>query len=270
MKPVFSLAQLTTLSLTPPEMISLAHKLEYDFAGIRMLPSAPGGAAYPLMDDPAMLAETLARMDDTGLRIFDLEMIRIDKHFRAGDYLRFLETGAKLGARAVLIAGDDPIEARMIESYGALCDTAWSFGLTADLEFMPWTVLHDIAGTVRILEAVDRPGCGILIDALHFARSTSLLDEVEALPRRWLHYAQMCDGPSRRPDTVEGLIHAARCDRLLPGEGEFDLAGLFGRLPPDLPISLEIPSDRRMQELGAERWARQVLEASRTLMETIR
>ncbi len=270
MKPVFSLAQLTTLSLAPPDMVSLAHELGYDYAGIRMLPSAPGGTAYPLMDDPAMLAETLARMDDTGLRIFDLEMIRIDARFRVEDFLPFLETGATLGARAVLVAGDDPVEARMIESYGALCDAAWSFGLTVDLEFMPWTVLKDIAGTVRILEAVDRPGCGILIDALHFARSTSRLDEVETLPRRWLHYAQMCDGPARGPDTVEGLIHAARCDRLLPGEGEIDLAGLFGRLPPDLPISLEIPSDRRMPELGAREWARQVLEASRALMAKVR
>ncbi|MER1968952.1 TIM barrel protein [Castellaniella sp. GW247-6E4] len=270
MKPVFSLAQLTALSLPPPDMISLAHTLGYDAAGIRMLPSAPGGIAYCLMDDPVLLQETLTRMDDTGLRIFDLEMIRIDEHFHIDDFLPFLETGARLGAKAVLVAGNDPIEARLIESYGTLCDTAWPLGLSADLEFMPWTVLNNIASTVRILQAVDRPGCGILIDALHFARSDGRLEEIEALPRRWLHYAQMCDGPRQGPDAVEGLIHAARCDRLLPGEGEFDLAGLFGHLPADLPISLEIPNDRRTSELGPQEWVRQVLEACQALMKTIR
>jgi hypothetical protein len=34
------------------------------------------------------------------------------------------------------------------------------------------------------------------------------------------------------------LIHTARCDRLLPGEGGIDLAGLFAVLQPDLPAAL--------------------------------
>jgi sugar phosphate isomerase/epimerase len=270
MKPVFSLAQLTTLNLSPPEMVSLAHRTGYDFTGVRLLPSAPGGIAYPLMDDPAMLRETIARMEDTGTRIFDLEMIRIDPNFKVTDYLHFLETGAKLGAKAMLVAGDDPDEARMIDSYATLCDTAWKFGLTSDLEFMPWTVVNNVSTAARIVGAANRPGAGILVDVLHFARSDSRLEDLEELPREWLHYAQMCDGPAKAPETMDGLIRAARGDRLLPGEGALDIAGIFRRLPSDLPISLEVPSDRRLPDLGPDLWAREVLAAGQAVARTIR
>ena len=37
------------------------------------------------------------------------------------------------------------------------------------------------------------------------------------------------------------IIRQAREDRLLPGEGGLDLRGLLRALPPDLPMSLEIP-----------------------------
>ena len=36
-------------------------------------------------------------------------------------------------------------------------------------------------------------------------------------------------------------MRQAREDRLFPGEGGLDLRGLLGALPPDLPISLEVP-----------------------------
>lgn len=265
MKPVFSLAQLTTLSLAPPEMVSLSHRTGYDYTGVRLLPAAPGGAAYPLMNDPVMLRETIACMEDTGTRIFDLEMIRIDANFKVKDCLPFLETGAKLGAKAMLVAGDDPEEVRMIESYAALCDAAYAYGITSDLEFMPWTKVPDLASAMRVVGGANRPGGGILVDVLHFARSNSRLADLEKIPRGWLHYAQMCDGPAAGPTTTEGLIAAARGDRLLPGEGELDIVGIFSRLPEDLPISLEIPSDRRMPVLGPERWAGEVLAAAKSV-----
>jgi sugar phosphate isomerase/epimerase len=261
MKPVFSLAQLTTLNLSPPEMVSLAHRTGFDLTGVRLLPSAPGGVAYPLMDNPVMLRETLARMEDTGIQIFDLEMIRIDPQFNVTDYLPFMEVGARLGAKAILVAGDEPDEARMIDQFALLCDTAYGYGLTSDLEFMPWTVINNVNSAARIVGAANRPGGGVLVDALHFARSDSSLEDLAALPRAWLHYAQMCDGPLKGPSTREGLIHAARSDRLLPGEGALDIAGIFRRLPADLPISLEVPSDRRLPDLGPDLWAREVLTA---------
>ena len=84
-----------------------------------------------------------------------------------------------------------------------------------------------------------------------------------------MHYIQICDAPAEVPATTEGLIHTARCERLLPGEGGIDLARLFTTLPKDLPISVEIPNDKRAPELGAQEWARQALVASRTMLERL-
>ena len=181
--------------------------------------------------------------------------------FRAADHLPFFEVGAKLGAKALLVAGDDEDEARLTASFAALCEAAAPFGLSADLEFMPWTKVPDARTALRIVLGAAQPNGGVLVDALHVARSATSLADVAAIPRQCLHYAQICDAPAEVPATVEGLIHTARCERLLPGDGGIDLAGIFSMLPRDLPISVEIPHDREVAAIGAEEWARRALAA---------
>ena len=268
-KPLFSLAQLTVLNLTPPEIVSTAARTGYDACGVRLLPAAPGGQAYRLMDDPAMLRETLARMRDTGITVFDLEIIRIDARFNAADYLGFFEVGQKLAAQCILVAGDDPDEARLTASYVTLCEAARPYGLSCDIEFMPWTKIPNLRDAQRIVTAAAQDNGGILIDALHFARSDSRLEEIAQLPRSWLHYAQMCDAPAEIPDTNEGLIRTARNERLLPGDGGIDLTALFSRLPSDLPVSVEIPNDVQCPAMGEEAWARTALLRTQALIGAI-
>lgn len=263
----YSLAALTALPYTPPQMIQLAADTGCAAAGLRLLPAAPGGIAHRLMDNAPMLRETLAVMAGTGVKVLDLEIIRIGAAFDAREYLPFLDVGAQLGAAHVLVAGDDPDEARLTERFAALCDVLRPYGLTADLEFMPWTPCRDLATAKRVVAAAARPNAGVLVDALHFARSGSTLAQLDDMPREWLHYAQMCDGAVPGPTTTEGLIHDARCERLLPGEGGILLRELFARLPADLPVSIEIPSDTRAPKMGYEAWARAAVEATRRVLE---
>lgn len=270
MKPNFSLACLTTLNLTPPQALRLAARLGYANIGVRLLPSAPGGISYPLMTDAAMLADTLAAMAETGVGVFDLEMIRVDEHFKVEDFTPFFEVGQKLGAKAILVAGDDPDHQRLIDNFGRLCDAAARYGLSCDLEFMPWTQVRDLATARKVVATADRANGGILVDALHFARSGSRLEDLDDIPRKWLHYAQLCDGPADVSADRAELIATARGARLLPGEGGIDLAAIFRRLPADLPISLEIPNDRRAPLLGAEAWAREVMAGGRGFMAGLR
>lgn len=261
-----SIAQLIALPYSPPQLVQLAADTGCPACGIRLLPAAPGGVHYPLMDDTTMLRETLARMDATGVRIFDLEIIRIGERFDARDHLAFLEVGQRLNARAVLVAGDDADEARLAANFAALCDAATPFGLTADLEFMPWTAVKDLSTAARIVRTADRPNGGVLVDAIHFARSGSTLEQVRALPREWLHYAQVCDAAVPGPDGVEQLIHDARCARLLPGEGGIALKALFDALPADLPLSIEIPNDVRAPAICYEAWAKAAVDATRRML----
>ena len=266
MPPIYSLAHLTLLDLAPAELIAVAARAGYQKVGLRLLAANPGGAAYPLMEDARALEETLARIRDTGVGVFDLEIIRIGAGFQPSAYLPFFETGARLGAKAMLVAGDDPDEARLAASFAALCEASAPFGLSADLEFMPWTKVADARTALRIVAGAAQPNGGVLVDALHFARSASSLADIAGIPRERLHYAQICDAPAEIPETTEGLIHTARCERLLPGEGGIELAALLRTLPKDLPISVEIPNDKRAPALGAEEWARQALLASKNTL----
>lgn len=262
-----SLAALTLLDQAPPQLVAIAAAAGYRHVGLRLLPSTPGGVAYPLMDDPAALRETLACMADTGVGVFDLEIVRLGADFDAARCGPLFEVGARLGARAVLVGADDTDAARCAQSFAALCEAARPFGLSPNLEFMPWTAVKHLRDAVRLIDAAGRPdNARLLIDALHFARSDSALHEVAALPRGWLQYAQVCDAPAAMPPTVEGLIHTARAERQLPGEGGIDLQGLFAALPADLPLSVEIPDAKRAAAIGPLAWASQALQATRRVL----
>lgn len=261
----FSLAHLTVLDVPPPRMAEMAARAGYHHIGVRLLPATPGGAAY-LLDDPAMLRETLAVLADTGLSVFDLEIIRLEPRTDPAAFRPFFEMGAALGAKAILVAGNDPDEGRLTARFAALCEAAAPYGLSADLEFMPWTDSPDLAAAIRVVEAADQPNGGILIDALHFDRSGGRVADLAAVRPSWLHYVQLCDGPAERPTTTEGLIHAARAERLFPGDGGIDLVGMMRALPRDVPVSLEIPTESLSRAVGPDERIRRALAAAKAVL----
>lgn len=266
---VYSIAQLTALPFAPPQMVDLAAATGCGACGVRLLPASPGGAHHPMAVGSPLLAQTLARMRDTGVAVLDLEIIRIGAGFDPHAYGAFFDTGAALGAKHVLVAGDDADVSRMTAHFAALCDVAAPYGLSCDLEPMPWCPVASVPDAARIVDGAARPNGAVLVDALHFFRSASTLDDVRRLPRSRLNYAQICDGKVPAPTTTEGLIHDARCERLLPGEGDLDLHALFAALPSDLPVSIEIPSDTRAPAMGYTAWAQAAVAASRRLIEGV-
>ncbi len=264
----YSLAYLTAANLAPPQMLAAAAQLGYGHVGLRLRPNAPGAPYQPLLGDAAILRETLAAQRDTGVGVFDIEIIRIDAAFDLQAYLPLLETGAALQAKAVLVAGDDTELPRLADNYARLCALLQTYGMTADLEFMPWTAVPHAQAALRTVQAAGSPAnAGILVDALHVARSSTTLDDLRGLPPGLLHYAQICDAPAGTNFTVEQMVHTARCERLLPGEGGIGLASLFAALPAHVPVSVEIPHQARVAALGDVEWARQALAAARGLLE---
>ncbi|MEY2954034.1 MAG: hypothetical protein RLZZ401_2121 [Pseudomonadota bacterium] len=259
----FSLAYLTSYTCTPPQAIRLAAETGYAHVGLRIWPNTPGAQQQHLIGQPEVLRETVAAQRDTGVGVFDLEIIRIGEGFNALAYLPFLEAGAALQAKAVLVAGDDSDEARLAEGYACLCALMAPYGMTADLEFMPWTAVPDAKSALRIVNAAGKPAnAGILVDALHFGRSTTTLEDIRAIPRELLHYAQICDAQAGLHFSTAQMVHTARCERLLPGEGTINVQGLFNALPADLPVSVEVIHRDRMAATGADNWARRCLAAS--------
>ena len=261
---IFSLAHLTALQLPPPALVDAAARAGYDQVGIRLLSPAPGIAAYPLMDDAAMLRETLARLKDTGRSVLDIEIVRLGEDFDVHRLTAFLETGAALGARAILVAGDDREPHRLAGSFAAFCAAAKPYGMTVNIEFMPWTAVPDARAALRLVNDAGRPDNGrVLVDAIHYARSATRLDEIAALPRAWLRYMQLSDAPAGIPDSMDEILRQARCQRLLPGEGGIDLDGLLAALPADLPVAVEVWDEKRAPAMGLEEWIRRALAAAR-------
>jgi sugar phosphate isomerase/epimerase len=267
MSRIYSLAYLTAAPLSPPEAISMAAELGYHHVGVRLLPAMAGGDFSPLIENPALLRETMARVADTGVSVFDVEIVRLTPEFRIETVRPFLAACGALSARAVLVVGDDPDAARLIANYAAFAAAAAPYGLTADLEFLPWASVSSCAIARRVVEQAGAPNGRILVDALHVARSATSIADLQALPCSMLSYAQICDAEAAIPTTVEGLIHTARVARLLPGEGGIPLTDIFAALPPDLPVSIEIPHLARLADLGPREWSRQAIEASRRVLE---
>ena len=264
----FSLAALTVLELSPPDMVEVAARAGYQQVELRLVPATPDEQHFPLVADAALRRQTLARLHDTGIQVLDIEILRLKPESRVeSDFARALEIGAELGASQVLVAGNDDDEARLTDNFTGLCDLAAGFGLNPHLEFMPWTGVKNLEQARRIVTAVARPNAGLLVDAFHFDRSGSHLDDLATIPAGWMHYVQLCDVIGSRPDDMAEIIRQARQERCFPGDGDIDLEGLLHVLPSDVPLSLEIPTQAlRERGVSALDRARMALEKTQRLL----
>jgi 4-hydroxyphenylpyruvate dioxygenase len=266
----YSLAHLTALSLSPPELIDAAAGGGYRYVGLRLMRVTPQEPHYPLATDPALMRTTKVRLAATGIEVLDIELARIGPHENPRDFERFLQAGAELGARHVITQLPDPDRARKIDRFAQLCDMARPLGLTIDLEFPSWTETPDLGEATRVVRGANQPNAGILVDLLHFARSGSSLADLGQLPAEWFHFAHVCDAPAGVPLTNEGLIYTARFERLFPGEGGIDVHGILAALPPGIPYALEIPRATLVAQVGAKEHARLAITAARDHLDRAR
>lgn len=261
-----SLSALTVLELTPPQMVDCADQAGYTHVGLRLLPATDTEVRYDIIGDTPMIRETEARLRATGIKVLDIEILRLKPDTDVQAYLPVLETGARLGATFVLVAGNDPEEARLTENFGALCDLASPLGLHPYIEPMPWTDAKNVKQAGRIVTAANRRNGGVIIDPIHFDRSGSTVADIAALPPELFGYMQFCDAPAERPADVPGLLFQARCERKFPGEGGLDLVSLLKALPRDIPISLEVPTEELARSVNALERAKRAREATLKLL----
>ena len=265
-----SLAALTVLELTPPDMVECAAQAGYDCVGLRLIPATPEEVRHPMLGDTAMVRETERRLRDTGVCVLDVEIFRLEPHTVVEDFRPVLETAQRLGASEVLVAGNDADLPRLAARLAELCALCAEHGLTPSIEPMPWTDVRDYAQGLRLIERTGaQANAGILVDPIHFDRGGSRLDEITATPRARLRYAQLCDAPAARPTDRATLLHQARAERLMPGDGGLDLRGLLRVLPGDIPLALEIPMHTLARSVPAVERARRMLGKTRQLLDAV-
>jgi sugar phosphate isomerase/epimerase len=154
------------------------------------------------------------------------------------------------------------------EAFAGLCDRAAEHGLLVHLEFLPWSKIPDVVTARDIAQTAGRANGGIAVDAWHLFRSGGKPDALSGVPGSMLLGVQLDDGPT---EAEANLVHATLHERRLPGEGDFDLAGLLRALieaGSDAPIGVEVFSDA-LQSLGPIEAARQAGAATRELLDDV-
>lgn len=132
-----SLAALTILDVSPANQVLCAAKADYSHVGIRLVPATPTETQYDMIGDTPMIREVEANLKATGVKVLDIEILRIKPDTRAVNWKAFFETDARLGATQVLCAGNDPDINRLTDNYAELCELAHPYGLNLSIEPMP-------------------------------------------------------------------------------------------------------------------------------------
>ena len=179
-----------------------------------------------------------------------------------------LRMAEALGARSLnaadVLGGTWTVE-EAAEAFATLCDRAAQHGLLVHLEWLAWSRIADVAAAWDVVRIADRPNGGLNVDTWHCARTGTTADDLRALPAERVLAIQLDDAPQRAEDN---LIDATLHDRLLPGEGELDLAGYLGALR-DIgvraPVGVEVFSDA-LHASGPRGAARAAADSTRRVL----
>jgi sugar phosphate isomerase/epimerase len=187
------------------------------------------------------------------------------------DEPELLRIGEMVGARSLnaadVLGGNWGVE-EAAAAFAVLCDRAADHGLLVHLEWLAWSRIPDLATAWDVVRLADRDNGGLNVDTWHCARTGTTVEDLRAVPGERVLAVQLDDGPvEAEDDLVEATLHR----RLLPGEGDFDLAGYLGALR-DVgavaPVGVEVFSDD-LHALGPRQAARRAAVATRAVLRTL-
>ena len=186
------------------------------------------------------LASLADRVRDAGLEALSINALEdatlaAPEHSptRVARWRRLCEWAAALGAPYVVAVPsflpdnpptEDEIRGRSVEALRALAAAAREFDVRVGFEFLgfPLCSANTLRAARRIIEGIDDPSVGLVIDAFHFYVGGSKLADLDGLDPSRLFIVHLDDA---EPGDASGLSDA---QRLLPGEGVVPLDALVG------------------------------------------
>ena len=266
-QPLYSLAHLTLINATAPELIYIAARAGYDAVSPRFIQMNVPGEFAESPVDKQMVRATKTALATTGLKVLDVELARITEDCDPRSFEPACELGGELGAKRMIMSAwttDRTDRNFLIDCYGETCDIAAQYGLSVDLEFPSFSRLRTLDETLDIVRAADRPNGGILVDTLYLHLSRVDLAELLHVPSELFNFLHISDALPGIADTRQGMIQLARDARLYPSEGCIDFKGIIERMPV-VDYSFDLPNQSRVNELGYEEHARRCIQhAKRT------
>ena len=266
----YSLAYLTIPGTDPMEQIRIARACGYDSVSLRTIPMhLPGEPEFLLHKDKELFESTRAALKEYDMPLMDIELARVRPDLNIDEYAPAFEKAAELGATDVLGSVWTRDVAWYTEQVGRIAEMAKQYGLSYNVEFLPWAGMRSLQAAITLVDAVGAENLYIMVDTLHAGRAGVTGAELARTDRQYFRFMHLCDGPAGpNGDPVlddvndELMLFTAREGRLYPGEGAMDIAGMVSAMP-GVPLSIELPNLKRMQEMGAEGHARRCLETSK-------
>jgi sugar phosphate isomerase/epimerase len=238
---LLSLAHGTLLQLPPPELVRLAARSGFGAVGLRIAPWLAWETPYTVVGNARLVAETANALDESGIEVVDVEVIRVEPATRAADFRPFFDAGARLGARYALAVAIDTDEPRAVRNIRELCKEAEQFGLRLVLEIMPHRgLIRTLEIAARVVAATGEAGCGILIDAVHFYRSGGSAGDLRRYDPQLFPYMQIDDVDRKRVVRKPAAPDEEAWTKVLPGLGDLPLVELLRALPAQIPVAVEI------------------------------
>lgn len=115
-------------------------------------------------------------------------------------------------------SSDVPVQ-QLPDHFARLCDAAAEFGAEVHLEFIPFTIVADLAAAWDIVRTADRANGGLVFDTWHFFRGRPDFAALSAVPGERIMQVQLDDAAA----VPDGPLREETQRRLLPGDGAFDL-----------------------------------------------
>lgn len=256
------LAPLTLFRPPPLDLVQCAGEAGYEAVGFQLgLQEVP---VSPLASDPAFLRSARSLLEHWNLEVMEVSNIVFepDRTFDEGRVL--IDFAVAIGASIVQATVWDGERDRVVERLVRLADYARDVNLGITIEYMPYSRCVSFADARSLALASERENVHVLLDTLHFARSGGVVSDLDEDEARRYAFVQLCDARATAP-AREDLRYESVYDRLPLGEGAIDLHGILERIPPNLPVSLEIPC-QRLKDLPLVDQAREHLRIARDFL----
>lgn len=212
-------------------------------------------ADLELLRETLGFSELKVLLDANGIRHIEVEWLNdwycADERRQDSDTSRalLLEAAEALGANHMKVAdlGNDgaPLDL-MIEEFARLCAEAMERGTRVLFEMLPadFSSLPSLNAVLSLTRGSGAKNGGIMLDNLHMVRTgTSNADIATKLTGDDVIGVELNDGALVRPvNFMDSVINR----RLLPGDGEFDIAGFLQAvwsLGYDGPIGVEVMNE---------------------------
>ena len=243
-------------STAPMDYIYATKNAGYEAIGIRLY-RAPGRTYNynPILGYPALMRDVKKAIPDLGLEMYDVYSYYLQPEMEWDIIMPSLDFAGELGAKYVLVIGDDPEWNRMCDNMGRICDKIKPMGIRAVIEAYA-TALTPMATAVKFCEDTREHNVGLCMDPRQGFRdekheSNTLL---KAVDRGLLPYAQINDS------AILGN------NGILPGEGDVPLYDYLDALPDGIDLSTEAQFPSDYTYTGAE-WAKITVERTRRLLQ---